>query len=169
MNITWTAEAEKTLRELWPDPKMSCAMVANEMGVTRNMVIGKARRLGLGPKVSDHAKTNTRLKHLPPKPKVFKPKPKRNFGSVWSGYSGQEQFTPRAADIEPLHLSILEVTDSTCKFGYGDGPFTFCGHPVFESKPYCEAHCRLAYQRTSDRDKRSLDRFGQFMATKEAA
>lgn len=140
--MTWTEEQENKLRELWPDPKMSCSMIANEMGVTRNTVIGKARRLELGPKPSSHPKTNSVKRTGTFKPKRIQ---KRNFGSVWSGYTGQEQFIPRAADIEPLHLSILEVTDRTCKFGYGDGPFTFCGHPVFESKPYCRAHCALVY------------------------
>lgn len=159
MNVTWTAEAEKTLRELWPDPKMSCAMIAERMDVTRNMVIGKARRLGLGPKVSDHAKTNTRLKHPPPKPKVFKPKPKRNFGGVWNNYPGiTEPYTPRTIEASPtLSKSILSVAGEECRWPTHEdaetGGHRFCGHPSANGKPYCEAHCRLAYVQPKERSE----------------
>lgn len=40
--MTWTAEREKTLRELWPDKSMSCSMIADRMGVTRNRLVYQA-------------------------------------------------------------------------------------------------------------------------------
>jgi hypothetical protein len=42
--------------------------------------------------------------------------------------------------VEPRHLSLIELTAETCRWPYGDGPFTFCGHPPAADKPYCAAH-----------------------------
>lgn len=49
---TWTAEKDAALRRLWPDRDLSCPQIAVEIGggATKNSVIGRARRLKLGPK-----------------------------------------------------------------------------------------------------------------------
>lgn len=158
----WTDAAIATLKRLWPEPAMSCAKIAKEIGngVSRCSVIGKGRRLGLGPKPSDHAKTNTekRLQHLPPKPKPFKPKPPRNFGGVWGAYPDKEPepFVPRVVEAAPsLSKSILSVTDSDCRWPTHEdaetGEHRFCGHPSVSGLPYCEAHSRIAFHQKAER------------------
>lgn len=49
---TWTAEKDAVLCRLWPDRDLSCPQIAVEIGggATKNSVIGRARRLKLGPK-----------------------------------------------------------------------------------------------------------------------
>ena len=62
--MAWTPESENKLRELWSDGR-SASQIAEEIGaipgpkhdptpraVSRNMVIGKARRLGLASRQS---------------------------------------------------------------------------------------------------------------------
>ena len=47
--------------------------------------------------------------------------------------------------MDPLHLNLLDLTDSTCHWPLGDGPFTFCGCQVQEGSPYCAEHHAVAY------------------------
>jgi hypothetical protein len=55
-------------------------------------------------------------------------------------------------------LSLLELTEKTCKWPIGDpatSKFWFCGHPSEQGKPYCETHISIAFQPiTTRRDKK---------------
>lgn len=51
-------------------------------------------------------------------------------------------------------VSLLELTDATCKFPIGDpmdSDFHFCGKLSIETTPYCLRHCRISYQPPQDR------------------
>jgi GcrA cell cycle regulator len=58
---------------------------------------------------------------------------------------------PVAAEIfipEDKRLSLLQLSESTCKWPIGDPlskDFYFCGQHSLESGPYCEFHSRRAY------------------------
>ncbi|HUC10028.1 MAG TPA: GcrA family cell cycle regulator [Stellaceae bacterium] len=44
-----------------------------------------------------------------------------------------------------------------CRWPLGDpgtAGFRFCNEPAAEGRPYCEAHCRCAYARHAERDRR---------------
>ncbi|WP_425040239.1 GcrA family cell cycle regulator [Primorskyibacter sp. S187A] len=54
-------------------------------------------------------------------------------------------------------LSLMELTERTCKWPVGDpatDDFWFCGLPVQQGKPYCEAHVGVAFQPMSTRRDR---------------
>ena len=54
-------------------------------------------------------------------------------------------------------LSLMELTERTCKWPVGDPAtqdFWFCGLPVQQGKPYCEAHVGVAFQPMSSRRDR---------------
>ena len=55
-------------------------------------------------------------------------------------------------------LSLLELTEKTCKWPVGDPAtedFWFCGLATQSGKPYCEAHVGVAFQpMNSRRDRR---------------
>ncbi len=54
-------------------------------------------------------------------------------------------------------LTLLELTEKTCKWPVGDPAtdnFWFCGLPVQQGKPYCEAHVGVAFQPMSARRDR---------------
>lgn len=54
-------------------------------------------------------------------------------------------------------LSLMELTERTCKWPVGDPAtedFWFCGLPVKQGKPYCEAHVCVAFQPMSARRDR---------------
>ncbi len=54
-------------------------------------------------------------------------------------------------------ISLMELTERTCKWPVGDPAtedFWFCGLPVQQGKPYCEAHVGVAFQPMSARRDR---------------
>ena len=54
-------------------------------------------------------------------------------------------------------ISLMELTERTCKWPIGDPAtekFWFCGLPVQQGKPYCEAHVSVAFQPMSSRRDR---------------
>jgi GcrA cell cycle regulator len=54
-------------------------------------------------------------------------------------------------------LTLMELTEKTCKWPVGDPAtdnFWFCGLPVQQGKPYCEAHVGVAFQPMSARRDR---------------
>ena len=54
-------------------------------------------------------------------------------------------------------ISLMELTERTCKWPVGDPAtedFWFCGLPVKQGKPYCEAHVGVAFQPMSSRRDR---------------
>lgn len=66
----------------------------------------------------------------------------------------------RVSEVEKKakKLSLLELTEKTCKWPVGDPAteeFWFCGLPSQSGKPYCEAHVGVAFQpMNSRRDRR---------------
>jgi GcrA cell cycle regulator len=65
--------------------------------------------------------------------------------------------TMREVEKTALKLSLMELTERTCKWPIGDpatDDFWFCGLPVQPGKPYCEAHANVACQPMSARRDR---------------
>ncbi len=65
--------------------------------------------------------------------------------------------TVREVEKTARKLSLLELTERTCKWPIGDPAteeFWFCGLPVKAGKPYCEAHVSVAFQPMSTRRDR---------------
>ena len=63
----------------------------------------------------------------------------------------------REVEKRALKLSLMELTERTCKWPIGDPAtekFWFCGLPSTAGKPYCEAHVGVAFQPMSARRDR---------------
>ena len=44
-------------------------------------------------------------------------------------------------------VALARTNEHTCKWPIGDDtPWTFCGQHTVEGKPYCAAHCAIAYR-----------------------
>lgn len=142
----WTDERVDGLKRLYA-AGLSASQIAAELGAaTRNTVIGKVSRLGL-----------TRIQHrqgnrpaaLLNRKRACKPrtiKPTRfalSFNNATITKIPVADFKERLAAVVPLHLDLAQLTDTTCKYPYGEGPFTFCGCAVRTGTPYCAPHAEL--------------------------
>ena len=67
----------------------------------------------------------------------------------------------REVEKTAKRLNLMQLTERTCKWPVGDpatDDFWFCGHPVQQGKPYCEAHVAVAFQPMSARRDRRAGR-----------
>jgi GcrA cell cycle regulator len=63
----------------------------------------------------------------------------------------------REVEKRARRISLMELTERTCKWPIGDPAtedFWFCGLPSVPGKPYCEAHVGVAFQPMSARRDR---------------
>jgi len=139
---TWTVERLERLKSCF-EAGLSCREIADDIGVSRNAVIGKLSRLNLtrggrsearGPARADLAKG-----HRP----AIRPRPAfRMLRALNVG-----------ADDEPIETghscSLLELSKLRCRWPIstpGADDFCFCGNTPVEGLPYCAGHTRLAYR-----------------------
>jgi GcrA cell cycle regulator len=71
--------------------------------------------------------------------------------------SAEAMATVREAEKKSRKLTLMELTERTCKWPVGDPAtpdFWFCGLPTLQGKPYCDAHVGVAFQPMSSRRDR---------------
>ena len=169
----WTDERVETLKKLWMEG-LSASQIAGELGegVTRNAVIGKVHRLKLSarakptnsaPRARPAARPAPRRVASPSagmsnmgsaKPRLQMSQP-RSIGATALAHNPEMEqqlyVAPVAAELfipEDKRLSLLQLTEATCKWPIGDPlskDFYFCGQHSLESGPYCDFHSRRAY------------------------
>lgn len=94
---------------------LSITQIGLEIGVSRNAVVGKVHRMGL---------------------------PKRQSPIVRS----DKPVEPPRRKLSPI--AVAEWDRHKCCWPIGDPrleDFHFCGDKIVDGRPYCEAHCSLAY------------------------
>jgi GcrA cell cycle regulator len=137
------------------------ATVLNEKfgtSYTKNSMIGKAARLGISkesaPTVPGNHKPKadrkTPYKVRAPrkqtegvKREVFRAKPNSNGGAPGLVRVMLAEISLRCVEIEPRHLSLIELEPNDCRYPYGDDQITFCGHPKMAGSSYCVSHHHL--------------------------
>jgi GcrA cell cycle regulator len=114
---------------------------------SRNAALGRAQRMGLGGtgRPRDWAR-------LPPKaeqPSLHKVRERYASMSRWfvPVFEPVESPKLRCADVNPRHLSLLELESGDCRYPYGGDEegeaITFCGHARREDSSYCTPHFHL--------------------------
>ncbi len=163
----WTEERVETLKRLWIEG-LSCSQIADLLGngITRNAIIGKVHRLKLAGWRQALDGSNLKLSR---KPQAVRPRSRVSIGRSKSGAANAAgasivrrtlkaladgptlPVTPLRETVEavtgPL-LSLIELTEHTCKWATGDplvAGFGFCGAEPQPGKPYCQAHALRAY------------------------
>jgi GcrA cell cycle regulator len=139
-------------------------MIAKIMDITHNAVIGKANRLGLGPKPSIKLCNSEQKRSIKNSGKKrFNP---RNIMRI-------EQFVPATIEAMPsLGRSILDISKYECRYATHEdeetGAYLFCGHGVSHGKPYCEAHCRVAYRPLNERMQEATKRLVLYLSSQRS-
>ncbi|MFH0296106.1 GcrA family cell cycle regulator [Bradyrhizobium sp. 31Argb] len=155
MELTgWAPEHSDALRE-YIAQGMSFAKIAKAINArfntdyTRSAAIGRARRLGLT--MSDSSPpAPPRLTPVPQLIRSNEPREPRSIEFNWPMpvFEKAPQVQLRCAEIEPRHLSLVELEYEDCRYPYGgdsDGePITFCGHRRRPGSSYCTPHFHLS-------------------------
>jgi GcrA cell cycle regulator len=160
----WHSQAAvDALKALWPVPGMAApaiarviAKITGRKSVSRNCVIGKANRLGLGEKpkrgtgnfsgVTTIAPPHVRAAARPPKA-IPAPAPEM-----------QRILVPGKAPMALIPL--IEFKDGMCRWPIGDplsASFSFCGCKTRIGATYCQHHARIAYQPVQRRAKPNME------------
>lgn len=186
--MTWTDERVEKLRELWGEG-LTASQIARELGgVSRNAVIGKVHRLGLGtrqntgkgedeateaeapettdasvPEVENTAPTDDVAAAEPEETAQAAPVAAALEEALDEAQQEIQTAAAAAAEVEKnaRKLTLLQLNERTCKWPIGDpstDDFYFCGLRCAPDKPYCEAHAALAYQPMSSRRDRERSR-----------
>jgi GcrA cell cycle regulator len=143
---TWTVERVELLKSRF-EAGMSCREIADDIGVSRNAVIGKLSRLNL----TRERRGDARRPAQKDPAKRHRPKtlPRLQYQMLQALYAEPQP----AADDEPIHdghcCSLLELSEQRCRWPIsnpGADDFCFCGNTPVEGLPYCAGHTRLAYR-----------------------
>jgi GcrA cell cycle regulator len=149
--IDWAPEHSGALRELFAR-RLSFASIAAVINrkfntaYSRSAVLGRARRMGLAGTDRLSPCVQPRLDRLgeihlvePASPKPPWPVPP---------FKETRPVELRCVEIEPRHLSLVELDDGDCRYPYGGDEegdtITFCGHPRRPGSSYCAPHFHLS-------------------------
>jgi GcrA cell cycle regulator len=168
----WTDERVELLRKLWLEGH-SASQIAKQLagGVTRNAVIGKVHRLGLGGRTTPASRAQARPLPRPVakpivRPQIVRPVVQRAAPTANQPRTDMMEYdaapAPVVAMVDPVRREdgrlhdVLSINDKMCKFPIGDpgdADFGFCGRSV-DSARYCPAHCAVAFQPAAAKKKR---------------
>jgi len=172
---TWDDETVAELRRLW-DLGLSAAKIAQALGFeSRNVVCGKAHRLGLSKGRSSPVAVTpapappARRRATPPQEPVEAPAPPgAGQGCSRAAPSGApvpiEPIAPsprvQEEDTAAPLTALFDLRPDSCRWPVGDPVkpgFGFCGR-ASGAGPYCVSHAALAYEPQRPRVPRSLTR-----------
>jgi GcrA cell cycle regulator len=114
---------------------------------SRNAVIGRAKRMGLAR--VDRPKEWTPPVPLDQLPSLRLLRKRAAAPPDWCVPVFEREEAPklRCVDVEPRHLSLLDLEPGDCRYPYGGDEegeaITFCGHPRRDDSSYCTAHFHL--------------------------
>jgi GcrA cell cycle regulator len=151
-STTWTEEHSEALRRLL-DSGMSFSRAADTINekfntaYSRCAAIGRAKRMGLaGPDISQDRPESLPIANAPPQ-KKSRESYAAEFLRRMPVFDTVEPTILRCVEIEPRHLSLLDLEPGDCRYPYGGDTegeaITFCGHPRRRGASYCVAHFHL--------------------------
>jgi len=147
----WAPAHSEALRE-YLAKGMSYSEIADAINAkfktaySRSAAIGRATRMGLGgPAREDRPRPPLSAK--PPLLRILRERNTARFMRPMPILERTETVKLRSVEIDPRHLSLVELERGDCRYPYGgdtDGEtITFCGHPRREGSSYCAPHFHL--------------------------
>jgi GcrA cell cycle regulator len=146
---TWTAERVELLKSRF-EAGLTCREIADDIGVSRNAVIGKLARLNLS-RAEGVSEGFSERREIP---KARPPKSERQSQRQILKALRPEPAAEEAPICSEHRCSLLELSEEKCRWPISDlGPsdFWFCGNKPLKGFPYCAGHARIAYHPTSRR------------------
>jgi GcrA cell cycle regulator len=161
LRFDWSAARIALLARRWAQG-VSAGMIAKELGggLSRCAVLGKIHRLKLPP---PEFKRQQAGKGRPRGRGAGRNRRRARSGkmsALWAAFQALGLAPPNGEPDGSLDhanagkafgtpCTLLELTALTCRWPVGapgDPDFAFCGAPPFRRRPYCLAHCLIAYR-----------------------
>ncbi len=147
-DMDWSKDRMARLRALHRNDRLSFDAIAEALSeefkvtLTKNACIGKARRMGLPERTTKR------------KRKVFRGDKRRRQITLVAPAPIETEVVPCVlprwrvmqdeAPAERGKLTLLQLTDNTCRWPHGDRvPYLFCGAPT-AGKTYCAYHTGIS-------------------------
>ena len=155
--MSWNQQKVEDLKKLWNDG-VATSRIGEQLGFTKNAVIGKAFRLGL------ERRQNSRKKISQPTP--FSSRTLYRETSSSSSSISVKKEPIRRREKFSFKKSIVGTGNfRSCQWPIGDPleeGFHYCGGQNIPTKPYCIEHFKKAY----NVDEKYLDRLLDFLHEK---
>lgn len=151
--MSWNDEKIEKLKKLWAEGHSAGQIAGRMPGTSRSAVIGKIHRLGLSGRATVIKLKSTRKPRLvssKPAPQRSNAKSATRAAAVQKMFEA-EPFQPSEELDVPLHQrkTVETLEEKSCRWPIGDPQdeaFHFCGADKVTGLPYCEFHCRKAFQ-----------------------
>jgi GcrA cell cycle regulator len=146
----WTEEIVTELKAL-NAKGLSLTDIGLQLGFTRGAVGGKLHRMGLTEARPPSARRGKHVRLRIENENTPAARSKREAGAA----ALREQFTAiEIVDLPPdeseVAVPLFKLRPHSCRWPLGDprdlNAMRFCGADHRDGKPYCERHCRIAYQ-----------------------
>ena len=163
--LSWTDDRVALLRRLWEDGQSASKIAAQLGGVTRNAVIGKVHRLGMGGRArggEEAPAVQLTAKAVEIETAIAVVETQAPEPVAILAHRPSPVFPPPAPAPEPVALSvskrvtIMDLRESMCRWPLGDPTtpeFRFCGARSITGLPYCTHHAEIAYQPAAERKR----------------
>jgi GcrA cell cycle regulator len=149
----WAPAHSEALRE-YLGKGMSYSEIADAINAkfktaySRSAAIGRATRMGLGGHArSEEDRPRPPLSAKPPLLRILRERYTAGFMRPMPIPERTEPVKLRCVEIDPRHLSLVELERGDCRYPYGgdtdDQAITFCGHPRRAGSSYCAPHFHL--------------------------
>lgn len=136
---------------------ISYSAIGEQMGFSKNAIIGKAHRLGLGKRLIRNraAKPKQTEQEAPVVDVPKKEKGRVKFDSFFQLFTGRRDgdmiFRSRHQESQSHKaVKLLELEPHHCRFPRGEGSaITFCGNARLIRSSYCADCARIVYERAA--------------------
>ena len=153
----WTEARVALLKHMWTVERRTASECGRILGISRCAVIGKVHRIGLsgravvqrihGQRYSREKPQPRKRKRMIPESVVADARARRAAKTLEGQIRFEIQSKPDIPAKNPKTVETLEYNH--CRWPYGDPQhkdFHFCGGEKTPGLPYCEYHCRRAFQ-----------------------
>lgn len=150
----WTEERIETLKQLLAERMPPRVIAIHLGGVTKNAVIGKARRLGLA--IRSNPQGREYLPKRGPKTHVI-------AGRITQDITPRVRIAPPPEPVDPVVIhediyvgpemrkGVLDLEPGDCRWAHGDPKqpgFHFCGGKALPGLSWCEHHAKVVFEPT---------------------
>ena len=156
--MSWNTQKVEDLKKLWSEG-VATSQIGEQLGFTKNAVIGKAFRLGLERRQNSRKKTT----HSQSASSVtmYRETSAQNHSQV----NPKREVTRRREKFSFKKSIVGTGSFKSCQWPIGDPleeGFHYCGCQNIPTKPYCIEHYKKAY----NVDEKYLDRLLDFLQEK---